>query len=1522
VGKLLVGGVCTNEADPIQQDNTKQGTSGMAENAWVMQLDPAGAGSFTTLATFSLNYPHYADSCIGNVSQSTFPPIQPSVNSQAAFCWSNMWHAWTDDWSGIKNWWANNYGSSTLFGSPKLYHGAYSQPMLTGIDQLADGSFVLGIADRMNYQTGWYNAPPSNDALTDPNLQVKGSATGDVLLACKTGASSWVLENDGGCASYQATARPWSSTAAFTGQREFFDDNLKAFESATFSGTDGVHIETFTSAVQVWPPTGTQRVAFTAMDPATTLNSGGVRWASATNGDVIAAMNIVDPTQYGSSTYPPLFDRSTFSKNVSLGGMEMVCDLAPAEIGNRVWIDTNKNGLQEAGEPAVPGVTVHLYDSKGTLVGTAVTDANGQYYFRSTTTETPAGNGDNTGPLPLREAVAIRMDNAADYAAAGPLYTYGLTQPNTASANGAVAGASNSNATVIDSFPQIDVPAVQPGTVELTYDAGFIPVHAVGSRVWVDLDQDGVQDPGEPGLSGVTVQLLNADGSPAKNISGSDAVTVTDGLGNYVLTDLALGNYRVQFVLPPDGSTFTTKNAASSTSKNDSNPDPGTGITDVFTLAATATGDTVASSDPTSVGGIFSNPTIDAGVVGLRPVAFSGQTWHDPVGNGNINDFIVDIQGVKVELFLADGVTPAVDFDGNPVAPVYSMNWGGYYFDNLLPGTYKAKFTAPAGYTPTKQYGFSDPTGDSNIDANGWTDLITLRDYASPGMDNDIGGPDYYTADWIQRHIDAGYTTVGPLPKTSIGNFVWLDTDRDGVQDVGEPPLVGARVTLVDSYGNFAYDANWNDVGWKTTDANGYYYFDNLVPGNYRVLFQPGNYVPTSQFSGANSAVDSNPALSYVTIDEHPYNGNGALNGESGYLTPWEPVLGLVSGNTIADVDGSTLATFVNPTVDAGFVPLEPVAVGNFTWIDSNRDGIQDIGESVLAGVKVELFDTSGNSVKDASGNTVTSVTTDVNGHYLFDNLRPGDYKIKFTPPDGYLPTTANAATSTSANDSNPGSDGWTASFTVTLSATGDTVADVDGSTLATFVNPTIDAGFVPLAAISNYYWYDANEDGLRNNLELPVVGGTVHLLKTDGTAATYPDGTEVPAATTDSNGYFQFTGLLPGDYKLKFDRVAGWTFTTQGSVPTTDNDSNADPSTGITQAFTVASSVTGATSYDDPNTNAYPRALYYNPTVGAGLIPPQPVAVGDFTWIDVDRDGIQDVGEPVLAGVKVELFDTSGNAVYDVLNNEVKSVTTDINGKYLFDNLLPGDYKVKFTPPAGYLYTTKNAVSSTSANDSNAASDGWTAAFTVAGSATGDTVADVDGTTLAAFVNPTIDAGFVPVMALGNYVWIDANVNGIQDDGELPLPGATVYLTDSSGKSVLDVDGNTVASVTTDVNGKYLFDNLLQGTYKVRFVLPGGYFFTKQTAGADRTLDSHPNSRGLSASIALLPVGAHVVADTDETTKAVLVDPTIDAGVVEGSLPVTGASTLELWRYVAFVVLVGLTMLALGRRRRPTGAA
>jgi hypothetical protein len=87
-------------------------------------------------------------------------------------------------------------------------------------------------------------------------------------------------------------------------------------------------------------------------------------------------------------------------------------------------------------------------------------------------------------------------------------------------------------------------------------------------------------------------------------------------------------------------------------------------------------------------------------------------------------------------------------------------------------------------------------------------------------------------------------------------------------------------------------------------------------------------------------------------------------------------------------------------------------------WIDTDRDGIKDAGESGIAGVTLSITKADGSAVTDVFGNAVTTTTTDAKGKYLFANLPVGSYKVTITSPSGYVATTALAGSDRTVDSS------------------------------------------------------------------------------------------------------------------------------------------------------------------------------------------------------------------------------------------------------------------------------------------------------------------------------------------------------------------------------------------------------------------------------------------------------------------------------------------------------------------------
>ncbi len=348
----------------------------------------------------------------------------------------------------------------------------------------------------------------------------------------------------------------------------------------------------------------------------------------------------------------------------------------------------------------------------------------------------------------------------------------------------------------------------------------------------------------------------------------------------------------------------------------------------------------------------------------------------------------------------------------------------------------------------------------------------------------------------------------------------------------------------------------------------------------------------------------------------------------------------------------------------------DAAALGDFVWVDVNKNGVQDDGPTGLNGVYTRLFTPGPDGVPGTPDDVPLASTVTSNGPggapgwYRFPGLAPGSYFVCFTAPPTFTFTTQHVGGGATDSDANPTS-GCTPVVTL--------VANQD--------DPDVDAGLVAtqLAALGDYVWFDRNNDGLQNESPTDGANGvTVKLFLDNGNGTPEPGGPDVQVATTVTAddvygrpGYYLFDGLVPGlHYFVQFMKPASATgFTTQTAGSDITIDSNARVTDGATAEVVLA-----------------PGEV--NRTIDAGLVTAAGnLALGDQVWMDTNNDGIFEPqnGEMGIDGVRLDLYLDANHDGLPTVDEYAGSTTTatvnGFSGRYRFSNLAPGDYIVIVDP-------------------------------------------------------------------------------------------------------------------------------------------------------------------------------------------------------------------------------------------------
>ncbi len=868
--------------------------------------------------------------------------------------------------------------------------------------------------------------------------------------------------------------------------------------------------------------------------------------------------------------------------------------------------------------------------------------------------------------------------------------------------------------------------------------------------------------------------------------------------------------------------------------------------------------------------------TLDSAIVG-------GDFWNDTDHDG-VQDFGEQIfTSGYATLYQADGQSTGLSSGINSL--------GEYSFSIYLKGDYYIEYYLTDGYEFSPQYIGSSLTDSNANPITGRSDIFTVN-----GAIQD-------------ETYDVGVYTNNVVTYASIGDRVWDDVNQNGIQDDSESGLSGMTVNLLNSLGT--------QLQSTTTDADGSYLFDDLDAGSYIVEFvTSGGYAFVPRNAGNDDTLDSDA---------------DTTTGRTSLIT-------VAGGDDITDVDAGM------------YLPSASTSISGVVWLDEDHDGVRDVGESFMSNWRAYLH--------TVDGNQIATTSTDSNGAYRFDNLSSGQYYVRFTSAEpSYVYTETNVGDDSTDSDVNIHTSS-TDIFTLNQNQTIDHIdaglltppyffqiyhSEVETEGSQVYVHMNIDdAGLGSHAVIID--WGNDTTDNF-NLYGNPTNTTRYHTYTNDGNYQVSVTLTDDTGLSTQETFTIEILNVLPtvdagGSYSI----YEGDTLYLDASGTTDpgsdtlsyawdlDNDGQFDDATGVSPTIVWSTlSALGLTadgavytigvrvSDDDGFQTGY-TTLTINPIA-------TDASINGVAWEDRNDNRLRDEGDVLLANVPVELYDDQYNLI--------DSTTTDENGAYHFTDLAAGDYKVKFIKyyessryfvfpdvngnanddldsdaafSTGYSHSISLGMSETvdhvdvgykpvervtlnvwlDANDNGIFDNGegavagtqmsldktdgtynnqWTFNSTTVGAtnlAPGEYVvtvilpegysittpdqgaddsvdSDIDPDTLTftftlieGQTHPAVGAGVLANGQIGDHVWLDENYNGIEDDGESGLAGVTVNL--------LNTDESLYLTTTTDANGDYLFDHVIEGDYTVQFVSPEAYTFTSQDQGSDDQIDSDVN--------------------------------------------------------------------------------
>ena len=418
---------------------------------------------------------------------------------------------------------------------------------------------------------------------------------------------------------------------------------------------------------------------------------------------------------------------------------------ASAELSGTVWHDANRDGWIDLSEPPVADTVINLLDLDNEVVATTRSTFEGTYQF-------------NVQPGRYRVEVV-------------PIEGTGFTTQDHDSEIDPLTGLS-------------ELFIIGNETTRISINAGLFALFGtdeVVGRVWHDLNANGLQDPGEPGLSSVRVELENLYFRELAQVR-----TDQDGYYRFDALSLLPGAYHLDFIQQADDWRISPRNAFDTNRDDDSDAHSLNGKSPPFVLKPIA-----STNDRTTVqrdAGFFTTGSISGGV------------WDDLDEDGLRSASEQLVGRVEVQL---------LDEQHSHVATTQTNSAGRFRFEDLVPGkAYTLQITPPDGTGPTQQLAAESTLTSAIAPATGRSELIVL-------------GSGERVLRWVGIH---GLGTT-----TEVSGHVWDDLNGDGLQSATEVGIEGVRVQ--------AYGSEYQLVATTATDEEGRYAFPSPENGIYRLEF-------------------------------------------------------------------------------------------------------------------------------------------------------------------------------------------------------------------------------------------------------------------------------------------------------------------------------------------------------------------------------------------------------------------------------------------------------------------------------------------------------------------------------------------------------------------------------------------------------------------------------------------------------------------------------------------------------------